>query len=156
VTKCCFSDFKHQIEKKAQFFVKINYRSIVVFYKYTAKILMRAIDDIQEILESHKNMVSAYQIKNDGNQCLIDVNVIHPCDQDSYEELESLILQIQWHIIHELQNCKAISFTYKVTLFKSEITWQKDFCMNQQNTLHVTSYVHPFFLQFDDIIKQLT
>ena len=117
---------------------------------------MRAIEDIQDILVSHKHMVAGFEIKNDGNQYFIDVNASYPHDHDEFENLESLILQIQLHIIHELQNCKGISFTCQVKISESDITWKKEFCMNGQKILHVTSHVHPFFLRFDDIIKQLS
>jgi len=117
---------------------------------------MRALDDIRFILVSHKNMVVDYEVKTDGNKCFIDVKVSYPRDHDAYEKLESIILQIQCHIIHELQIYKSISFACKVTLFESDITWQKEFYMNEQNTLRVISHVHPFFLKFDDIIKHLT
>lgn len=116
---------------------------------------MRAIEDIRTILVSHKNIIRDFRIKSDGNQYFVDMDASYPNDQETHERLESILLQIQWHVIYGLQENTHISFVCKVTLFKSDISWQKEFSMDEHKILHVNSRVHPFFLRFDDIIKQL-
>ena len=117
---------------------------------------MCAIKDIRTILASHSHIITDFRIKKDGNQYFVEMDATHPYDQDARERLESILLQIQWHIIYGLQDYIDISFICKVTLLKSDISWQKEFYMDKQKILHVNSCVHPFFLLFDDIIKQLT